>query len=252
MANINKKMQERYTTGLKKFKPILAKAYDADINESDTVTIITDMLEGVFGFEKLVNITSEYAIKKTYCDLAIKLNGEVKLLIECKAIGSKLNDDFIRQATNYAANEGIEWAILTNGIEWKVYNIIFTQPVISKLLYDFNFVDLNLKKDEDLDMLYCLSIESFGKSSKSGLDELKEKKNIMNRFMIGQLILSDASCEQIRKTLRKLFPELKPSVDDIRQIIISEVLKRDIIEGDETNDAKKRLSAIERKLKRKA
>lgn len=88
--------------GVKKFTPILQKARTAYISESDTVTIITDMLCEVFGYDKYENITSEFAIKKTFYDLAIKLEDTVTLLIECKAAGIDLKDDHIRQATGYA------------------------------------------------------------------------------------------------------------------------------------------------------
>ena len=42
MVNIPVKAKERLTAGLKRFQPILQNAKDSDINESDTVTIITD------------------------------------------------------------------------------------------------------------------------------------------------------------------------------------------------------------------
>jgi hypothetical protein len=54
------------------FQPVLAKARDKDINESDTVTIIVDVLSQVFGYDKYTEITSEVSIKHTFCDLAIK------------------------------------------------------------------------------------------------------------------------------------------------------------------------------------
>ncbi len=44
MINIPVKVKDRLTTGVKKFQPILTKARDRDINESDTVVIINDVL----------------------------------------------------------------------------------------------------------------------------------------------------------------------------------------------------------------
>ena len=79
MATIPVKMQHRFQDGLKKYKRILTKAQSQDINESDTVTIITDILQDIFGYDKYSEITSEFAIKKTFCDLAIKIDGNVKL-----------------------------------------------------------------------------------------------------------------------------------------------------------------------------
>ena len=80
MVKLTTKTRERLSTGLKKFQPILTRAKEADINESDTVTIITDMLCEIFGYDKYAQITSEFAIKKTYCDIAIKLGEKVSEL----------------------------------------------------------------------------------------------------------------------------------------------------------------------------
>lgn len=61
--------------GIKRFQPILASAKARDVNESDTVMIVTDMLADVFGFDKYSEITSEYVIRGTFVDLAIKIEG---------------------------------------------------------------------------------------------------------------------------------------------------------------------------------
>lgn len=72
----------------------------------------------VFGYDKYAEITSEYTIKGTYCDLAIKLEGKLQMLVEVKAIGLDLKDAHLKQAVDYAANQGVEWVILTNGAVW--------------------------------------------------------------------------------------------------------------------------------------
>ena len=118
MVTIPKKVRERLVKQIPRFQKILANAKNRDIHESDTVTIVVDMLESVFGFDKYAEITSEHAIKGTYCDLAVKIDGSVKYLIEVKAIGLDLKDNHLRQAVNYGANEGIPWVVLSNGMEW--------------------------------------------------------------------------------------------------------------------------------------
>ena len=115
MSSIASKTATRIAAGLKKFQPILMSARSRDVNESDTVVIVTDLLQEVFGYDKYTEITSEYMIRSTYVDLAIKLEGELKLLIEVKAIGLELKDSFVKQAVDYAANQGVEWVVLTNG-----------------------------------------------------------------------------------------------------------------------------------------
>lgn len=81
MATVPSKVQDRLSAGIKRFQPILASAKSRDVNESDTVIILTDMLADVFGFQKYSEITSEYAIRGTFVDLAIKLDGSLQLLI---------------------------------------------------------------------------------------------------------------------------------------------------------------------------
>ena len=51
------------------------------------------MLADLFGFDKYTEITSEQAIRGTYCDLAVKLEGKIKYLVEVKAIGLMLKDN---------------------------------------------------------------------------------------------------------------------------------------------------------------
>ena len=93
---------------MKGFQPIPSAAKSRDAGEADTSTIVKDLLSEIFGYDKYSEITSEYMIKATYCDLAIKLEGKLQLLIEVKAIGLDLKDNHAKQAVDYAANQGVE------------------------------------------------------------------------------------------------------------------------------------------------
>ena len=95
MANIPSKISDRFVKQVGKYQKILKKASDNDINEADTVTIIVDILSDIFGYDKYTEITSEYAIRNTYCDLAIKLDDEVKYLIEVKSISLDLKENHL-------------------------------------------------------------------------------------------------------------------------------------------------------------
>lgn len=248
MVAVNAKITERITKGLKKFQPILRKAQAADLNESDTVTIITDVLCELFGYDKYEHITSEFAIKRTYCDLAIKLQDKVQLLIECKAVGIDLKNEHIRQATNYAANSGVTWVVLTNGITWKVYHLTFGSFVESELVYEFNICEMSAKKQSDVEMLYYLCIEAFAKNSKATLEDLRAQKQILNRFIVGRVILTDAGVDSIRKCLRKLYPDIKVSNEELHALICSEIFKREITDSDQAAEAKKSVAKQERKI----
>ncbi|MBM4076860.1 MAG: restriction endonuclease subunit R, partial [Planctomycetes bacterium] len=115
MAKIPTKVKTRIASELKRFQPILSSAKARDVNESDTVTIVVDLLQYIFGYDKYSEITSEHSIRSTFCDLAIKINGSLALLIEVKSIGTELKDNHIKQAVDYGANQGIDWVVLTNG-----------------------------------------------------------------------------------------------------------------------------------------
>ena len=109
MPKLSKKAVDRIGAGIKRFQPILASAKTRDVNESDTVIIVTDLLQEVFGYDKFTEITSEHMIRGTFCDLAIKLDGTLAVLIEVKAIGLDLKEHYVKQAVDYAANQGCDW-----------------------------------------------------------------------------------------------------------------------------------------------
>jgi hypothetical protein len=73
MAKIPAKVIDRLKSEVPRFQKLLSTSRDRDINEADTVAIIADMLEKIFGMDRYKEITREYCIKGTYVDLAIKL-----------------------------------------------------------------------------------------------------------------------------------------------------------------------------------
>lgn len=245
---MNEKVEKRIQGGIKKYQTVLRNAKTKDINESDTVVIITDMLNDIFGYDKYSEITSEFVIKKTYCDLAIILNDKVKLLIECKAIGMDLKEEHIKQACDYASNLGIDWVILSNGQYWKIYKIIFSKPISHELVYEFNFLELSQKRKTDLEALFYLTKEAINKSQ---LEEYYYQRQIISKHFIGQLLLSAQIVDNIRKQLKKISPKLKIDNKQIEEIIENEILKREIIEGETAELTKKRVSKAMRDISRK-
>jgi len=149
MSNIPKKVIERFVKTLPRFQRILQTAKDRDVNEADTVSVLNDIFGEVFGYDKYLEITSEFVIRGTYCDLAIKLEDKVQFLIEVKAIGIALKDGHIRQALDYGANHGVPWIILTNGIEWRVFRVRFEQPISVDSVCIFDFLMLNPRDEKD-------------------------------------------------------------------------------------------------------
>jgi len=244
MATIPKKVIERYMKTVSKFQRVLKIARDRDVNEADTVSITQDILAEVFGFEKYLEITTEYAIRNTYCDLAIKIDDKIQYLLEVKAIGLTLKAAHLRQAINYGANHGVQWVVLTNGIMWELYRIRFERPIDYDLVSSFNFLELNPKKAEDQQKLFLLSKKGLSKSVR---EDYYERVQSVNRFVIGAMVLSENIVGAIRKDIRKLASGIKVENKEVEQILRNEVLKRDVIDGDEASKAISRVRRISRK-----
>lgn len=244
MATVSQKAIDRMRDGLKRFQPIVESAKIRDVNESDTVVLLTGILSEILGFDKYTDITTELAIRGTFCDLALKIDGKISILLEAKAIGIELKEQHVKQAVDYAANKGIEWVILTNAVSWRVYKIIFSKPIQNILVCELDFLKLRIKGSEDIDLFSVLSKEAISKSS---LEDFYTQKQATNRFMVGNLLCEESVLNVVKKELKNIFPEIKVSTDEIRNVLINEVLKREILTGEEADDAKKKIAKAMKK-----
>lgn len=247
MPKVPAKVAERISSGLKRFQPILASAKSRDVGESDTVTIIVDMLADVFGYDKYSEITSEHAIRGTFCDLATKIDGALQLLIEVKAIGLDLKEPHVKQAVDYAANQGVDWVVLTNGLIWRVYKVTFVKPINQELVIDIDFAALNPRNTKDIEALFLLCKEGW---IKSVLGEFHTQKQALSRFLLGALMQSEPVLQVLRRELRRLSPDVRVESEEILSVLTSEVIKREVMEGDQAKEALKKISKMASKLTR--
>jgi hypothetical protein len=247
MATIPAKVEARIKDTLKRFQAVIEQAKARDVGEADTSTLVKDILAELFGYDKYSEITAEYQIKSTYCDLAIKLEGKLMLLVEVKAINLELKEIHIKQAVDYAANQGVEWVVLTNGQTWQIYKVSFGQPISNELLMTLNFPVLNPKDESDMNGLFLLTREAQGKSL---LDEYLQLKQALNRYSIGAVVLSEPVLAAIRRELKRLSPETKIDVEEIEHVLTEEVIKRDVLEGDRATEAKRKVAKASTKALR--
>jgi Type I restriction enzyme R protein N terminus (HSDR_N) len=247
MIKIPKKVSDRISHSLKNYQAIAASHRLRDVSEADTVTLVKDMLADCFGFDKYQELTSEQQIRGTFCDLAVKIDGKIKYLIEVKAAGVNLNDSHLRQALAYGANQGIEWVVLTNAVEWRLHRIKFGKPIDHEEVSSFTLVDINIKNEDDLKKLFLLCREGIGADA---MGTFHQHLQIMNRFTIAQVMLTDPVIAVVRKELRKIFPDLKIDPENISDLLINEVLKREVIEGEKAKETQQKLRRLTTKLNR--
>lgn len=243
MANLPRKVEERIRDSIRRYAPILIAQRDRDVSEADTVTVVKDLLSDVFGYDKYAEVTSEHAIRGTYCDLAIKIEGKLRLLIEVKAIGLALAEKHIKQAVDYAANQGLDWVVLTNGIRWLLFRIAFKKPIEANLIVEFDLLAADPKAAADIQKLYLLTKEGLVRGA---VVEFSERQSATSKYLLAALLVNDGDVlNAIRRELRRVTDILVPA-ETIAEVLKSEVLKREALEGDAAISAARQITRLDR------
>ena len=246
--SIPKKVVKRIQDMLKQYQSVLELQRSRDVSEADTVTVVKDILSDVFGYDKYADLTGEHAIRGTYCDLAVQFNNKLHLLIEVKAIGMALIERHVKQAIDYAANQGVEWVVLTNGTEWILYHVLFKKPIDKEEVVRFDLLQMNARQEDHVERLFLISKEGV---SKSVLTEFRDRKDATNRFMVAAILLnSESVISAIRREVRRV-SEIMVDADTITRVLREQVIKRDALEGDSAADASRRYSRKGEKSRRK-
>lgn len=247
MIKVSKRFVDRARSNLRRYQRVLGNARSRDVNESDTCVIVSDMVADLLGYDKYSEITTEFAIRSTFCDLAIKLDGNVQYLIEVKSIGTELKDNHLKQAVDYAANQGVDWVLLTNGVVWRAYRLRFEKPIQHDEVFVLDLLDPAVKPAQLLEKLYLISREAAGSSA---LGSYAQQKEATSRYVVAQLLLDDSVLTTVRRQLRRLFPGVRVGADEIAGFLRNEVLKREVLEGERADAAEKLVRRASRKHQR--
>src|SRR5436190_9695076 len=130
--------RDRLKAAIRRFSKPLADLVARDANEGDTRLLVTDFLCDGLGFDKYAVLTTEYQVKGEFADYGVRIDKELVAFSEVKRVATKLNANHLRQVQSYAVNEGIEWLMVTNGVQWQVYHLTFSQPVELVLALDIH------------------------------------------------------------------------------------------------------------------
>jgi hypothetical protein len=244
---VSAKVASRISAQLKNYQGILAQAMKKDSSEGDTVVIITDMIADILGYDKYQNLSSEHAIRGTYVDLMVSADNKPRFLVEVKAVGVDLKENYIKQAVDYAANKGIEWVVLTNGVVWRIYKVVFAKPIDKVLVCELNALETNYKGPEAVECFGSLSLEGF---SKDALSDWFHEKQTTSKFTVAALLMSDPILDTVRLQIRRL-SQVRVETDELRSLLTEEVIKRELIDGDEAKSASAFLKKMQRRLNAK-
>lgn len=180
-------------------KKYLTKKQNLEVDESATRIMVNSLLSTVLGFAELDDIKTEYNIRGTYADYVIQLARKKHIVVEVKSIQIDLNSNHLRQAMGYAADEGIDWVLLTNGRHVKLYKVLFGKPVTRHLVFDYNLMDLATIKKAASDLAF-LSKRSVQKGE---LDDYWKRFDALTPKSIVKAIYTEDVMRAIRLRLKK-------------------------------------------------
>ena len=214
--------KEKLVQEIERLRSQLPKLRRARLKETQTRTIVIQPLLEALGWDvrDLSQVEEEHpTVDGKSVDYALKLEGRPVLLVEAKPLGDDLRDiRAITQVVSYAANEGIQWCVLTNGVKWQVYRSMEKCPAPQKLLFE---VSLEPKDTPDSEIseaaerLWWLSADEMAKGT---LDEE------------GRRVFTDG---KVRKALESILREPPPAlVRLVRKSLADDTLKpKDIRES---------------------
>jgi hypothetical protein len=184
---------------LKKFVPHLISARDQNLKEADTVHRLVKFFEDVLGYDAMSEITREKQVKDRFVDLAIRIDGTVRFLVEAKSAATTLRDRHIEQAEHYAAQDNIRWVLLTNGITWSLYHLTFEEGIESTRVFtvDLSSGDVTEEQAECLTLLHRQSVR------RDALEEYWRHKVALHPASLGKALFNEDVLRMIRRDIRK-------------------------------------------------
>ena len=189
--------KKKFEKNLIEYKKRYLSGDNMTLDESSTRIMINYFLSSVLGYKELEEIKTEYRIKDRYADYVIQLNKKKHFVVEVKAIDLDITEKHIRQAVDYASNEGIDWVLLTNGRTFWLYKVIFRKPITTKLVFHFDFMKKDIK----------YIVENMFLISRAGVDK-RELDAYWKRFealepdRLGKFFYKKGVIGQLRKNLK--------------------------------------------------
>lgn len=128
------------------------------IHESDTRASLIDPMLNALGWRvgDLEKVRQEYSFQASdsRVDYALMEARKPSLYVEAKALGKNLDDPkWASQIMGYAIVAGVEWVVLTDGNEYRIYNTHAPVPVAEKLLHAVRVADDDASVGQVLELL---------------------------------------------------------------------------------------------------
>lgn len=116
--------------------------------EADTKRVVIEPVLTLLGWD----VSGVHEVKNEYrscpsdnpVDYGIFLGGNLSFVLEAKPLGWNISDrKCVAQTVAYAGTCGAEWAVLSNGLDWAIYNTLLAVDVEKKLFVRFSLQEEN-------------------------------------------------------------------------------------------------------------
>jgi hypothetical protein len=166
-------------------------------------------------------------------------------LIEAKAIGVELKDAHVKQAVDYAANEGVSSVVLSNGAIWRLYNLKFGKPIDKTLVFEIDVSSCDHKSDHVICCFGSLSAEGY---SKDCLTELLNEKQTSSKYTVAAVLRTPKMIEALRKEVRRL-SGIRLDHNYLSLLVANDIVKRELVDSDEGQTATTYVKKLQRAAK---
>lgn len=183
-----------------------------NMSEADTKAALIEPLLLAMGWDTfdIEEVKREYRHKSpdNPVDYALFVGRKPLLFVEAKGLKEKMDDrKWITQTVNYANAVGVEWCVLTNGDEYRIYNSHAPCDVEEKLFSSVQISNL-AQEQSTLDILDLISKDRL---SEKKIDNLWKAHFIDRRVGLVLQGLLKGNDQSFIKLIRKETPDLTPS-----------------------------------------
>ncbi len=198
---------------LKKYLPHLLQAQAEGLNEADTVQRLIRVFEFVFGYDLMTDIGREVGVKDKFVDVALKVDGKVRILVEVKSAGTTLRDRHIDQAQAYGAHANIPWVLLTNGVVWKLFHLSFGEGIEAAPAFSVDLTDgVTDKGAQLLGLLHRRAVR------KGDLDAYWVHRVALSPAPLAKALFAEEVLLLIRRELRRK-ESAAPDIEDLAEAL---------------------------------
>jgi hypothetical protein len=213
---------ERLREAIKDAVGKIRKYQDRTLGEQNTKASLIDPVLEALGWDVRDpdEVHREYkpTSKDSPVDYALTILRKPRLFVEAKGLGETLADrKWIAQVLGYATVAGVEWCVLTDGDEYRLYNATAAVDAEEKL-----FCRVRLTADAIGDVAKTLTLISRGNMEENILDVLWSAHFVDRRVKQTVQQLFSSADRSLVRIIRQREPKLTPKdiVESLRRLDI--------------------------------